>query len=196
MGDHDAMPAELSLTEIARLLGVPQHRLIYLCEKGGVVPDFGDAEGRGSSRLFSTWNLLELAIALHLRRLGLGARLIAGLLHALREFQRTRCGGAGPADFLGSLLQPEAEEVGLVVRDGESVFFTLRSADGTSRTLGGIALGRLSGVGRPRLRRSDFEEIGAAEMPGTSPHGRPAGSGRVRLEVDVTAIARGLQIEE
>lgn len=190
------MSPPLSLTEIARLLGVPQHRLIYLCEKGGVVPDFGDAEGRGSSRLFSTWNLLELAIALYLRRLGVGARLIAGLLHALREFQRMRCGGAGPAGFLGCLLQPGAEEVGLVVRDGEEVFFTLRSADGTSRIFGGVALGRLSGPDRPRLRRSDFEERGAAGTPGASPLGRPEDRGQVRLEVDVTAIARGLQIEE
>ena len=37
-------------TEAARLLEEPQHRLIYLCEKGVVEPDLQDAEGRGSSR--------------------------------------------------------------------------------------------------------------------------------------------------
>jgi hypothetical protein len=44
----EAKPDVWTLTQAARLLGEPQHRLIYLCEKGVVVPDFQDAEGRGS----------------------------------------------------------------------------------------------------------------------------------------------------
>jgi hypothetical protein len=71
-------PDVWTLTQTARLLGEPQHRLIYLCEKGVVVPDFQDAEGRGSSRRFSDRNLLEFAIALRLRELEIGVAFAGG----------------------------------------------------------------------------------------------------------------------
>jgi DNA-binding transcriptional MerR regulator len=54
-----------TLSEIARRLDVPQHKLIHLCEKGVVVPEIHDAAGRGSSRVFSANNFLELAVAVH-----------------------------------------------------------------------------------------------------------------------------------
>ena len=36
----------VTLTQAARALGVPQHRLIHLCEKHVVVPDLDEARGR------------------------------------------------------------------------------------------------------------------------------------------------------
>ena len=36
-----------TLSEIARRLDVPQHRLIHLCEKGVIVPEIHGAAGRG-----------------------------------------------------------------------------------------------------------------------------------------------------
>ena len=45
-----------TLSEIARRLDVPQHRLIHLCEKGVIVPEVHGAAGRGSSRVFSSGN--------------------------------------------------------------------------------------------------------------------------------------------
>ena len=80
-------PDVWTLTQAARLLGEPQHRLIYLCEKGAVVPDFHDAEGRGSSRRFSARNLLEFAIALRLRELEIGVALVGAVVHVLRAFE-------------------------------------------------------------------------------------------------------------
>jgi DNA-binding transcriptional MerR regulator len=74
-------PGNWTLTEAARLLGEPQHRLIYLCEKGVVEPDVQDAGGRGSSRRFSNRNLLEFAVALRLRELELPAAVIAAVVH-------------------------------------------------------------------------------------------------------------------
>src|ERR1035441_4535125 len=68
---------EWSLAQISRLLQEPQHRLIYLCEKRAVVPDRGDARGRGSSRGFSERNILEFALALRLRRLELPVPVVA-----------------------------------------------------------------------------------------------------------------------
>src|SRR5262245_48494686 len=78
---------EWTLTEAARLLGEPQHRLIYLCEKSVVEPDVRDAKGRGSSRLFSSRNILEFAVALRLRDLELPVALIAGVVRILRIFE-------------------------------------------------------------------------------------------------------------
>ena len=57
---------EWTLTQIARLLDQPQHKLIYLCEKGVILPDGVDAKGRGSSRWFSAHNLFEFMVALKL----------------------------------------------------------------------------------------------------------------------------------
>ena len=80
-------PGNWTLTAAARLLEEPQHRLIYLCEKGVVEPDVEDAGGRGSSRRFSNRNLLEFAVALCLRDLELPATAIATVVHVLRAFE-------------------------------------------------------------------------------------------------------------
>ena len=49
---------EWTLTQIAKFLRQPQYKLIYLCEKGVIVPDGVDAKGRGSSRRFSRAQLV------------------------------------------------------------------------------------------------------------------------------------------
>ena len=80
--------SELSLPEIARVLGEKEHRLIYLCEKGVVVPDIQDARGRGTSRLFSKRNVLEFAVALRLRESMLPATVAAAVVDILRALER------------------------------------------------------------------------------------------------------------
>src|SRR5436190_19062422 len=75
-----------TLPEIARRLDVPQHRLIHLCEKGVVVPEVHDAEGRGSSRVFSARNLLELAVAVRLRDMMLPVAAVGAIINVLRVF--------------------------------------------------------------------------------------------------------------
>src|SRR5574340_236434 len=82
------MSREWTLTEVARSLEAPQYRLIYLCEKGVVQPDLEDAKGRGSSRRFSTRNLLEFAIALRLRELEIPAVFIGAVTYTLRAFEK------------------------------------------------------------------------------------------------------------
>ena len=64
------MPAErpIPLKEVQLRLGVPQHVLIHLCEKGVIEPDFADTSGRGKRREFSQRNLFEFAVALALRQ--------------------------------------------------------------------------------------------------------------------------------
>lgn len=80
--------SEWTLLEAARLLGEPQHRLIYLCEKRVLVPDFGEAQGRGSSRRFSARNTLEFALALKLRQVMIPVAPVAAIIHVLRAFER------------------------------------------------------------------------------------------------------------
>jgi hypothetical protein len=60
---------EWTLNDVARLLGEPQHRLTYPCEKGSVQPDLEDAKSRGGSRRLSPRHLLEFDVALRLREL-------------------------------------------------------------------------------------------------------------------------------
>src|SRR5947209_14172192 len=83
------MPSSQSFTisEIARRLDVPQHRLIHLCEKGVVVPDVHGATGRGSSRVFSSRNFLELAVALRLRDMMLPVAAVGAIVHVLRALE-------------------------------------------------------------------------------------------------------------
>ena len=66
----------------------PQHRLIHLCEKGVVVPDVHGAAGRGSSRVFSSRNFLELAVALRLRDMMLPVAAVGAVIHVLEAFEQ------------------------------------------------------------------------------------------------------------
>ena len=77
---------EWTLTQISNLLDQPQYRLIYLCEKGVIIPDGSDAKGRGSSRRFSALNLFEFIVALKLGELHVPTNLSTNVLRALRSY--------------------------------------------------------------------------------------------------------------
>ena len=79
---------EWTLTQIASLLHRPQYKLIYLCEKGVILPDGVDAKGRGSSRRFSTRNLFEFMVAFTLGDFHIPTNITTNLLRALRSFDR------------------------------------------------------------------------------------------------------------
>ena len=116
---------EWTLTEAARLLGEPQHRLIYLCEKGVVHPDLQDAKGRGSSRRFSDRNLLEFAVALRLRELEIGVAFVGAVVHVPRAFERSA--GKDLRDFKlsDSLRDRRAPDLRVVIVDGARLYSTL-----------------------------------------------------------------------
>ena len=129
-----------TLTEAARLLEVPQHRLIYLCEKDVVTPDVQDAGGRGSSRRFSSRNLLEFAVALRLRDMELPAGIIGGVLHVLRAFGKTVTAEMPGFRLPDSLREAKAPDLRVVISDGQRLFFTLRVGRASPRVFGGIDL--------------------------------------------------------
>jgi hypothetical protein len=187
---------EWTLTEAARLLGESQHRLIYLCEKGTVEPDIQDAEGRGSSRRFSTRNLLEFAVALRLRDLEIAASLVGAVIHVMRAFEQRVRKQIPDFRLPESLRQPRAPDLRVVIGDGRRLFFTLGPSGSTPKVYGGIEL-------QPGAPRKSLRALGrelARPKPSTSggsprAFGEPEGSRHARVEVSVTGIARDLRLE-
>lgn len=179
-------PTTLTLSEIARMLGVRQHRLIHLCEKGVVSPDIADAKGRGSSRRFSRRNLLEFAIGLQLRAAMIPVTVIAAVTHVLRVFERTVSRQVPGFSLPDALQRQPAPDLRIVLSDGQYLYFTLTSASEKPKVFGGIDVRELSSskvrVGRLRERKT-------AERKG---FGGPEGSRHSRIEVSVTQIARDL----
>jgi DNA-binding transcriptional MerR regulator len=132
--------SEWSLSEAARLLGEPQHRLIYLCEKGVVQPDLQDADGRGSSRRFSARNLLEFGVALRLRELGIPASVIGAVLHVLRGFEKAIGSQLSGFKLPGSLTVAGAPELKVIIGDDQKLYFSLSAGKAKTKTYGGVSL--------------------------------------------------------
>jgi hypothetical protein len=188
-----------TLTEAARLLEEPQHRLIYLCEKGVVEPDLQDAEGRGSSRRFSNRNLLEFAVALRLRDLELPATLIGAVVHVMRGFEAAV--GREIRDFLlpESLRTEDAPDLRVVIGDGRRLYFTLGVGAAPRKVYGGIDLDELKGPKSAARSRVKLRLVKPATPAGgaTGAHdfGTPEGSRHTRVEISVTRIAQDLPLD-
>jgi hypothetical protein len=182
------------MTGAARLLGQPQHRLIYLCEKGVVQPDLRRADGRGSSRGFSRRNLLEFSVALDLRRLQIPAQLIGALLGALRELEAHLEAEFPSFSIPDSLRSSTAPDLRLVIGDGR-LYFTLVTGEGEPRLFRGSTLSEIGA--RPEARRQELAgDVWSAEPIGPHEPSSHAGMGRsyTTLEVRITHLARDLPI--
>ena len=177
---------EWTLTQAARALGHPQHRLIYLCEQGVVHP-VRDADGRGTSRLFSAANLLQFAIALHLRDLEIPASIQQAVVDVLRVFEK-RSGFGLPE----SLLKKDAPDLRIVIRDGASLYLLLRTPPDRPQILGGIDLQWLRGEGRALEDLELLPKVGGAVDGDSAAFGDPEGSRYWRVEISVTRVAQNL----
>lgn len=188
------MRFEWSLSEAARLLAQPQHRLIYLCEKGVVRPDFREAHGRGSSRRFSSRNLLEFDVALRLRALTVPVGSIAAILYALRAFE-TRVARQIPGFSLPDGLRTgQTPDLRIVVTDEGRLYFSLGRGTARRKLYGGIDFGRLAASRRTR-RRSKLSKVSGSglELPALAA-GRSSEKAKAWVEVSVTRIARDLDL--
>ncbi|MCA9608441.1 MAG: hypothetical protein H6748_10275 [Spirochaetaceae bacterium] len=193
-------PGNWTLTAAARLLEEPQHRLIYLCEKGVVDPDVEDAGGRGSSRRFSNRNLLEFALALCLRDLELPATAIAAVVHVLRAFEGAVTREIGGFQLPESLRVEDAPDLRVVIGDGRRLYFTLGVAGRAAKVYGGIDLDALKartkeGASvRPKLKlvKPEGTQGDASEA---SEFGGPEGSRHTRVEISITRIAQDLPLD-
>jgi DNA-binding transcriptional MerR regulator len=182
-----------TLTEIARRLDVPQHRLIHLCEKGVVIPEVHAATGRGSSRIFSPLNYLELAVALKLRDMFIPVATLRGIIYVLRRFGQ-EIGQARPDQTLVERLREESSpELRIILSDGKAIYFTLALADQKPTLFGGISLPALANDASER--DATVAERGTTARFGAHAFGGPEGSECVRLELSVNAVARSLQLD-
>jgi len=179
-----------SLSEVARRLDVPQHRLIHLCEKGVVVPDVHDATGRGSSRVFSAGNVLELAVALQLREMMLPVTTAGAVVHVLRAFGARLSRDLLHSSLTESLRDKRAPDLRVIISDGQTIYFSLGMPGQEPKLFGGIPLDQLTGNGKSFNRR-----IEAVRPAASSALGGPEPSQFARLEISVTAIARDLPID-
>ena len=176
-----------TLSEAARLLGEPQHRLIYLCEKGVVQPDLQDAEGRGSSRRFSARNLLEFGVALRLRELGIPASVIGAVLYVLRGFEKAI--GSQEAGFKlpGSLTAAKAPELKVIIGDDRRLYFSLASGKAKAKTYGGVSFRDLVGsADDPDRFKKSLRGVGKEVKQGEL---------LAKAEVSVTGIAKDLGLD-
>ena len=190
---------EWTLTEAARSLGEPQHRLIYLCEKEVVQPDLEDAKGRGSSRRFSARNLLEFAVALRLRELELPASMIGAVTFTLRAFERKVQAQIHTFRLPESLRGAAAPDLRVLISDGQ-LYLSLGTGKNVPKVYGGIALRRFASG------RASLGELQRALTPLPSPKprrplrhgdgvGTPNGGTHARVEISITRIAQELRLE-
>jgi len=192
---NSCVTREWTLTEAARLLGEPQHRLIYLCEKGVVQPDLEDAKGRGSSRRFSGHNLLEFAIALRLRMLEIPALSIGAITYTLRVFEHKVQQQIPDFCLPCSLRGAGAPDLRVILEDGR-LYLTLGTGQNTPKVYGGVDLKKL---GRDKNKKSAGDLQRALVL--RTPSGRKMGHGAngeigvARVEMSITRIAQELRLE-
>ena len=134
------MKEEYTLTEVSKLLQVPQHRLIYLCEAKVIIPDKLDAKGRGSSRRFSERNLLEFLVALTLSEFYVPANISTKIVFILRKFAK-EVGKLVPKFQLpSSLMDASAPQINLLITNGTRLYFVLNLNYAQPIVLGGVDL--------------------------------------------------------
>jgi DNA-binding transcriptional MerR regulator len=179
-----------TLSDVARRLDVPQHRLIHLCEKGVVVPDVHGAAGRGSSRVFSANNFLELAVALRLRDMMIPVNVAGAIVHVLRRFGQELQQAADSDWLIESLRRPSSPELRVIVSDGEAIYFSLANPNEKPALFGGIPLHPLTSGGS--AWDGKLPERRTSVVGGNHPFGGPEGSKFARMELSVTSIARAL----
>ncbi len=176
-----------TLAEVARRLDAPQHRLIHLCEKQVVVPDIQEAGGRGSSRIFSARNFLELAVALQLREMMIPVNATGAIVHVMRALEARLRDDLPEFSLVTSLAGAEPPDLRVIISDGRVIFFSLRAAGQEPRLFGGVSIDNLSNEG------------GALPIvDGTSDKGGfggPEGSWFSRSEISLTAIAQSLPLD-
>jgi DNA-binding transcriptional MerR regulator len=182
-----------TLSEIARRLDVPQHKLIHLCEKGVVVPEIHDAAGRGSSRVFSEDNFLELAVALRLRDMMLPVSVVGAIVHVVRRFGQELQTSLADTSVAESLRGQRAPELRVIISDGEAIFFSLALPNKKATLFGGIPLAPLAKSGS--ADGITVYERGTSVQAGPHVFGGPEGSKFARLELSVTAVARALPLD-
>ena len=178
---------EWTLTQIANLLGLPQYKLIYLCEKGVIVPDGVDAKGRGSSRRFSARNLFEFMVAFTLSDFHVPTNITTNLLLALRSFDKHLAKKNPLLKLPYSLTYPDCPEVKVILIKGTYLYFSIGRENEQVVYIGGINLmdndKDLTSIG--------FETgVSKTEFPVQRVETLPDDAGVAFLELNLSQIAK------
>jgi len=163
-----------TLKEVQLRLGVAQHVLIHLCEKGVVVPEFADTSGRGKRREFSQRNVFEFAVALALREFETSVATTALLVRLLSSFERALA-KLVPNFVLLEFLGATGAELVLSLYNGRYLVLSARGGGLRKQLRLGVTLGDADS--RPRIER--LEEL-PSEFEG-------------RLEIDLVQIAKRIE---
>jgi hypothetical protein len=164
----------ITLKEVQLRLGVPQHVLIHLCEKGVIEPDFAETSGRGKRREFSQRNLFEFAVALALRRFELSVATTALIVRVVRSLVKA-IGRASPGFELLDALLGRKVDLRLHLYEGDLLVLAA-GGEGLQRPLLlGAHIGDPSSPPRAPVRVSKLSEV-----PATF---------EARLELDLSEIA-------
>ena len=121
----------LTLGQVQDILNVPQHVLIHLCEKKVIVPDFSDTKGRGQSRLFSKRNLLEFAIALHIRQFQIPVMATRVIILVLRKFEEKVRKKIKDFTLESLAKRKPLSQLILYIEEGKNLIFSLKSKSNT-----------------------------------------------------------------
>ena len=162
---------------------------------GVVAPDLQDASGRGSSRLFSSRDLLEFAVAFRLREMMLPVASARAMIHVLEAFEGRLDREPGGFSLPESLREDGAPDLRIIVSDGSTIYFSLGQAGSDARLFGGIAIAQITGDKPASIRAATIGARPVGKGAGANGFGGPEGSRFVRLELSVTEIARDLALE-
>lgn len=168
-----------TLSEIEGRLKVEQHRLIHLCEKGVITPDYEDASGRGTVRRFSERNLFEFAVALELRRFFLPIAYIAPIIRVLEAFEAYAAKKIKVFSLPESLQNKSAIGLRIIIAEGRYLYFALKQKKETSF------------IGSLDLSKGNIQKNALSGIKSFS-HDPTTGASS-RFEIDLTKIAQGLQ---
>lgn len=167
-----------TLSEIEERLKVEQHRLIHLCEKGVITPDYEDASGRGTVRRFSERNLFEFAVALELRRFLLPIAYIAPIIRVLEAFEAYAAKKIKVFSLPESLQNKSAIGLRIIIVEGRYLYFALKQKRETNY------------IGNLDLSKGHFSSSALSGIRGTPQD--PTMDVSSRFEVDLTKIAQSL----
>ena len=178
---------EWTLTQIANLLRRPQYKLIYLCEKGVILPDGVDAKGRGSSRRFSTQNLFEFMVAFTLGDFHVPTNITTNLLRALRSFDKHLTKKYPLLKLPYSLTYPDCPEVKAILLRGTYLYFSIGQPNKPVVYIGGINLMDNDGD----LNSIDFDvNVSESEFLVQRVETLPDDAGIAILELNLSQIAK------
>jgi len=171
--------ASYTLAEADSLLRVEQHRLIHLCEKKVIIPDFEDASGRGTVRRFSERNLFEFAVALELRLFLLPISYIAPVIKVLRVFESQVTRKISIFSLPRSLQSKPVIGLKIIISNGKTLYFSMKRHEKV------VYMGGLDLSSGKRAHQSAFSRILNKD---------PSQTCCSRLEIDLNQIAARIKI--